>query len=371
MKERVEQITELYKKLLKRDPDDSGLASYLYSDLTIDQITYIIKNSTEYLGLQSKSSFKESADSVGSSELFVMGSSPKTNEHSASLRGAGVQVMLDLNEELLDYDASWCEDFLHVPIRPDAPITEEQIDRCFSFIKRNVVENGRRVFVHSERGVSRAPTIMILFLVADKGLSFYNALRLVHTKQNLVNPSRALVPASLLEYVYGYRKRYGTDSKEVEVTIPPPVQAEPVSGSKSNKRDPNKTQMPLPPKNSVIRVTSKLFAGFDLNSDIIDDLHRMGVTTFLDLNLNPKHRDLQDSRFSNIHLPVFMDQIEVLMPMVFKSMDRYLKDGGLYLHCDDQRLVQSILDGYVKSNPDILREVKQQQSSHKKSLTKL
>lgn len=351
-KNRTEQISELYRTLLNREPDDPGLKNYLHSDLTIEQIADIIENSTEYLGSKNKKSFKENTEAIGAGELFVMGSSPITDEHALSLKNAGVQSMLDLNSIEVSYDHSWCVDFLNVPLDTKKPLTKEQIDLCFDFIRRNVVEKQNKIFVHSNNGLSRSPLIMILFLVADKGLTFYEALRLVHSKQPSVNPVRSLMPASVLEYVYQCRKKYGTVRKEVKETAPlvSPMDAPPVSQPSPNT------------DKNIIRVTGKLFAGFLADADIFEGLKKVGVKSVMDLNLEPDNKGDTDLRFNTVHLPLFKDQLDILMPMVMKSMGKYMEGGGLYIHCRDKELVRVVLDTFVKSNPDVLEELKKQQN---------
>lgn len=367
---RLEEITALYKKLLKRDPDDSGLMSYFHSDLNIEEIAHIIQNSTEYLGLQSKASFDTSAKEMGSAELFVMGSSPKTDENALALKDAGIKSMLDLNYGAVTYDYTWCAGFLQVPVKKDEPLTKKQIDLCFDFIRKSVVEDGNKIFVHSESGVSRAPAIMALFLVADKGLSFYRALRLIYSKQPIINPSRNLVSADILEYVYKYRKKYGTVEAVEGLEVPTETPA--VRGSVAPQRHAN-TQ---PPKEkSIIRVTDKLFAGPFMDPGILEELHKIGIKTILELNVVSRPPELQDSRFSNVHLPLFLEQADVLMPMVTKSINKYLEGGGLYVYCVDKSSLGAVLDSYVKSNPEILQELQKQKQkqmqAEDKTLTRM
>ena len=361
--EREEQIADLYRDLLNREPDTSGLMNYFNSDLTIEQIANIIEDSIEYKdlkGLKGKKEFVDPTGSVGAEELFVMGSSPKTDENAGALKMAGIKAMLDLNVGEPGYDHSWCVDFLNVPLYTKAPLSEEQIDSCFAFIRRNVVEKSNKIFVHSDRGYSRAPLIMILFLIADKGLSFYEALRLVHSKQNSVNPERSLMTADVLEYVYKCRKKYGTVKREVRGPAVPavsPLDSPPTSNPPTNQ------------SKNIIRITTKLFAGSLIDVDIFEGLQKVGVKTIMDLNLNPDAKADKDLRFNSIHLPIFKDQLEVLMPMVMKSMSKYMEGGGLYIHCRDMDLVRYILDSYIKTNPKVLEELKKQQVNN--SLTGL
>lgn len=351
IEERKEKISDLYRNILEREPDSPGLASYLHSDLTIEQIEFIMQNSTERLGLNSKKNFKSDVNSVGNAELFVMGSSPKTDEHSNALMGSGVKAMLDLNVGEPSYDRSWCVDFLHVPIDPEKPLTKDIIDKCFTFIHKNVIDEGNRIFLHSRLGVSRSPLIMILFLVAEKGLSFYNALRLVHSKQPTVNPSRELLTADILDYVYSYRKKFGAVERDrAFVSLPS------VPSPENTPRQPpvNKDEKPL------YRVNSRLFAGTFMDNEVLAELSRINVKTVLDINLNAKSKNFADSGFNVVHLPLFTDQLETLMPLLMKSIDRYTKDVGIYLYSEDNTLLRTILNLYIKANPGILDKAPQQ-----------
>lgn len=354
MEKRTQEITKLYKKHLNREPDDPGLMSYLHSDLSIDEIEHIIRNSKECNMLKRHKDFDKNVDAVGSSELFVMGSSPKTLEHFNALKKVGVKAILDLNEKESSFDQSWCDDYLNVPIKEKEPITTKQVDECFAFVRKNVIKEKRKVFIHSSQGISRAPAVMILFLVADKGLSFYNALRLVHSKQEGISPSRELISADVLEHVYKYREKYGTKSRDFSMGVKKPQSpfgtTEPRQGDAPSQKMHN-------PENTIIKVNNKLFAGFTVNDDILDDLDKMGIYTIVNLNPSLSTVSSIDSKFSNIHLPLFLDQMDSLMPVVLKSIDKYTKDGGLFIYCENQPLVKTILDAYIEHTTRFKKKV--------------
>lgn len=46
-----------------------------------------------------------------------------------------------------------------------------------------------RVIVHCAAGISRSPTVVIAYLIQKKGMSFEDALDLVHRKRDIVRPN--------------------------------------------------------------------------------------------------------------------------------------------------------------------------------------
>ncbi len=72
--ERVQQVTELYRVVLGRDPDQSGLNFHVQSNLTIDQIRKVMTESEEHKGIINKAkNFKKSQD-LAAESLAHLGS---------------------------------------------------------------------------------------------------------------------------------------------------------------------------------------------------------------------------------------------------------------------------------------------------------
>ena len=57
-------------------------------------------------------------------------------------------------------------------------------DESYDFI-----EKGKKVIVHCKSGKSRAPTIVIMYLMRKYNMSFLNAINLVRNKRYFINPN--------------------------------------------------------------------------------------------------------------------------------------------------------------------------------------
>ncbi len=51
------------------------------------------------------------------------------------------------------------------------------------------LKKGKRLFVHCNKGVSRAPSIAIAFLIKYRGMSFEQAFRTMQAKSPRINPN--------------------------------------------------------------------------------------------------------------------------------------------------------------------------------------
>jgi len=72
----------------------------------------------------------------------------------------------------------------------DAPSTNlrGKFDSCIKFI-RKVDECGGKVLVHCFAGVSRSATVVVAYLMKEKGMRMGKALRYVKEKRTFVNPN--------------------------------------------------------------------------------------------------------------------------------------------------------------------------------------
>jgi atypical dual specificity phosphatase len=75
----------------------------------------------------------------------------------------------------------------YLPDVPDAPIflLFDNLEK----IIRSEIQSGGRVLVHCRAGVSRSATIVIMYLMRDKKISFDEAIRTVRQKRPIVNPN--------------------------------------------------------------------------------------------------------------------------------------------------------------------------------------
>ena len=72
----------------------------------------------------------------------------------------------------------------------DLPSTnlKSKFAACITFIKE-AMANGGKVFVHCFAGVSRSATIVVAYLMLEKGLSYQAAMRFVKSKRPFINPN--------------------------------------------------------------------------------------------------------------------------------------------------------------------------------------
>ena len=76
----------------------------------------------------------------------------------------------------------------------DNPMTgfDENLSAVIRFI-RNHIQNGRRVFVHCRKGISRAPSVAIGYLVLYQGLSFDAAFEKLRAKNPKIDPNLGFI----------------------------------------------------------------------------------------------------------------------------------------------------------------------------------
>ncbi|KAI8830345.1 protein-tyrosine phosphatase-like protein [Chytriomyces cf. hyalinus JEL632] len=75
----------------------------------------------------------------------------------------------------------------------------EQFDDTHEFISTALLQQGGRVLVHCEAGISRSSTIVIAFLVRSKSMTVRDALTLVQSRKNNIGPNKSFY-SQLLQY---------------------------------------------------------------------------------------------------------------------------------------------------------------------------
>ncbi|TPX67802.1 hypothetical protein CcCBS67573_g07388 [Chytriomyces confervae] len=74
----------------------------------------------------------------------------------------------------------------------------EQFDEALEFIS-SALQQGGRVLVHCEAGISRSSTIVIAFLMRSKSMTVRDALTLVQSRKNNIGPNKSFY-SQLLQY---------------------------------------------------------------------------------------------------------------------------------------------------------------------------
>jgi len=335
LNERKEKIASLYLRVLGQEADDPGLNAYLYSDISLEDIEAGMRNSPEYQELQRKNNFSKQLGSLGTGELLLMGSSPRSDEHVESLKSTGVVALLSLDGEFeRPYNHLWCEHFLSVPLAKDKPITVEQITNILNFMYTNIVVNGRKTFVHSDLGMSRAPMIITLFLVAEKKMPFLQALTIVTAKQSMVNPGRSLISGEVLNHLKTFKFR---DVGEQRVTVATTTS---ISGE-SGKVD-------------YVPLNQNILVGTKLNEKMVGQFRASDVDVIVDLNETRTKLPTEAQWFSHIHLPLPEDQIKDMMPVIIKNVRKYSARGRVYVMCDEMPKLMLFAENFAGQSEDSL-----------------
>jgi len=342
---RKEQITEAYLKILSREPDVAGLNNYLFSDLSIESIEESLKTSKEYLTIQQANNFSGTVKSLGSGELLIMGSSPKTSANVESLRKAGIQAILNLCAPVPNpFDTSWCKYSLNVPLKSDEPISLEDLHKILDFMYENIVLAGRKTFIYSTDGMCRSPIVVALFLVAEKKLKFSDAIPILISKHKNINPSREMVSADVLEATKNYKFKGSIDrgTKDNVGAVLKDTQLDSVSVNISE----------------YVEVTDRIYVGKDISPLVLEKLGALKIETVLDLNEKKVDLPPNKNSMSFVHLPMFPNSIDSLIPVALRAVKKYSLRGKIYIH-GELPVVLMFVEGYMAANksefPDLKR----------------
>lgn len=133
-------------------------------------------------------------------EHVVLGALPFARD-VPRLRAAGITGVVNTCAEYTGPVAAYTRagiTQLHIPILDYSPPTEADVARALAFI-REVAAKGGDVYVHCKAGRGRSATVVMCYLIAEKGMSPDEAQRHLltvrpHVNQGLLN--RAIVQAT-------------------------------------------------------------------------------------------------------------------------------------------------------------------------------
>ena len=325
LEKRKANIIELYRTVLERPFDEPGLNVSLYLKQSLQDIERGMRESPEYLELQRKKGFVKQLEALGTGELLVMGSSPRTAEHVETLLKTGIQAAVNLDHVLSsDCGYKWCENILHEPLYPNKPITKEQIIRIFKFLYNNILVKRNKTLVHSDLGVSRAPMIVALFLVAEKKLSLSTALNMLLSKQKIVNPSKDLVTADLLRFI----KETDFHNNSEQVSLGNVQYFEPAV------------------KFNYLKITNNLFVCRDLNDKVAAEMKDLGLKVVIDLNRVRQKLVPGAQWFGHVHLPV-EDYVSEMMPVAVRNVKKYTAGGCVIVFCKHLPSLIMFVEGII------------------------
>jgi predicted protein tyrosine phosphatase len=95
-------------------------------------------------------------------------------------------LSLTIDAETMENEAICAHKIVAMTDSPDEDIGKH-FDTCFNFIEKASASGGR-VLIHCNMGVSRAPTIVIAFLMKNHNYSYPNALEYIKSKRPIVSP---------------------------------------------------------------------------------------------------------------------------------------------------------------------------------------
>ena len=322
-------ITNLYQVLLGREPDEAGLDNYITSTLTLGKIESVIRASDEYVARQRKVNFMGSVDAIGSDNKLLMGSCPTEERHVEELKRSGVKAILNLDDmPYVEYDFTWCEDYLQIPLSTENIFSTEDVERCLNFLYTNIRVNGYKTLVHSRDGLNRAPIMILMYLIGVAGLSFKESLGLVLHKQPQANPEVSkLINSGMLRYLKNYNDR--------------------VSDGLLKKTS-----------ESLQKISNGVYVGTSLTVSNCFQLSKENVKTIINFDTNPlSAAAATEHGFEITSLPISSegtdDDLYKSLEIIIKTVKSSLREGKrVFLYSTDEIMVSLVSMAFLVDKGD-------------------
>jgi protein-tyrosine phosphatase len=124
-----------------------------------------------------------------------------------SVQQMGIEAVLRL-DRTNRAAGHWSEGFavLDLPIADGESLEPASLQAGTAFIHQQV-QAGRKVLVHCQMGVSRAPTLVMAYLIEYQDMSLPEAYRLVSQNRPIINPSPLLIQSLVEHYKLPYDER--------------------------------------------------------------------------------------------------------------------------------------------------------------------
>lgn len=137
-------------------------------------------------------------------DLALGGALPAGAAAELAQGGIGAVVDLTLDDRGAAEECAACGvEFLHLPTEDLCAVQQDMLDRGVAFARRAADEQ-RKLLVHCEHGIGRAPLVALCILV-DRGRSPLAALTLAKAARERVSPS----PAQYEAWAAWLRRRGG------------------------------------------------------------------------------------------------------------------------------------------------------------------
>lgn len=287
-----EQISNLYKEVFNRDPDAVGLQRYIESGLSIEAIKEDMMRSAEYVAVLRKKEFVTSLEKNNPADLLIIGASPVLKEHENALKAAKIEAILDLNiVPTTKNNYPWCKSYKHISTSRNMPLSAEKAKAILEYMYHELFVEKHKLYIHSELGMTRAPMAVALFLVADRSINVFQAIKIVVHKHEYVNPQRIFLSPEALSV-----------AKEFKNTI------------KNIRNKPQAVSNTLSSTGSIISISPSLFVTFGKITD--QDINKNKIDVIYDLYASSQGEIVKKEI---VHLPVSPDVVQKLIPVVVKA----------------------------------------------------
>lgn len=187
---RADQIRSLYKALLEREADVSGLVHYHDSKLSIEQIESVLRGSPEFRSLQRKKGLAPL--DIDFIEPGIAISGPVAPSHSPALLAHGITDVLDLSDIDVSYSTEDLVSFLKIKVPTTAIISVGDTKKCIRFVRDFVRRGSGKLLIAGSNGDTQAAGMMYLWYVAN-GMERDVAERLVASCRASTNIGGALL----------------------------------------------------------------------------------------------------------------------------------------------------------------------------------
>lgn len=173
LNEHLEAVRALYKEVLDREVDDSGLETYGYSMLSIELVRQSLESSQEYERLQRKKRNKGVVIDVIEDGL-ALSSRPLTEEAVEHL-SSNYTLCIDLSPEELEFSSKF-GGYNQINVIPGAVIPVDEMEEVLKAIKQCTDANGAVVLTCDD---VLSPAVMSVLWYVSQGFDEEIAMNLV------------------------------------------------------------------------------------------------------------------------------------------------------------------------------------------------